>query len=322
MTNNSAPKTITIIIPVFNEERNIVAAVEAVEKLFAEKLAAYRLEIVINDNASTDGSWEIIKQLAATRSHLRGYRFSRNFGYQNSIFAGMSVSTGDAVVELDADLEDPPDVIPHFVSWWEQGYDVVYGVRSSRHGSEFTKTSASAFYRILNKFSDLKIPENAGDFRLLDRKVVDVLLKLPEHHLYLRGLVSYVGFKQKAVEYDRNPRASGASKFSLLQYSVLALDAITSFTRTPLRLVGGLGVILFLISAILATNYIIGRIFFGTPLPGFTTLVVLMLFLHSITFIFLGIHGEYLSRVFDDTKNRPRAIIAEATEDTDLPRIV
>lgn len=322
MNEVATPKTISIIIPVFNEERNIRSAVEAVERLFAGALSAYGLEIVVTDNASTDRTWEIVKELAADRPHLRGYRFSRNFGYQNSIFAGMSMCTGDAVVEVDADLEDPPEVIPSFVKEWEQGYDVVYGVRSSRHGSEFQKASFAFFYRILNKFSDLKIPENAGDFRLLDRKVVNVLLKLPEHHLYLRGLVSYVGFKQKAVEYDRNPRASGASKFNLVQYAILALDAITSFTRTPLRLVGGLGVILFLVSAALATNYIIGRMFFGTPLPGFTTLVVLMLFLHSITFIFLGIHGEYLSRVFDDTKNRPRAIIAEATEKTDLPWIV
>lgn len=319
MNSPVVSRTISIIIPVFNEAKNIRTAVLAVEDLFASALPNYGLELIITDNASTDETWAIVQELATERTNLRGYRFSRNFGYQNSIFAGMSMSTGDAVVEVDADLEDPPEVIPRFVREWEQGYDVVYGVRTSRHGSEFQKTTFSLFYRILNRFSDLKIPENAGDFRLLDRKVVNVLLKLPERHLYLRGLVSYVGFRQKAVEYDRNPRISGESKFNSIQYLVMALDAITSFTRTPLRMIGALGVLLFILSMAIATNYIIGRIIYGTPLPGFTTLVVMMLFLHSITFIFLGIHGEYLSRVFDDAKNRPRVIISDSTSGGDFP---
>lgn len=315
-------KKISICIPVCNEEKNIADAVAAVDRLFAAELTRYELEIIITDNASSDRTWEIVQELAATRAYLRGYRFSRNFGYQNSIFAGMSMSTGDAVIELDADLEDPPEIIPQFVEWWEKGYDVVYGVRNHRHASRFQKITFSLFYRLLNRISDLKIPENAGDFRLLDRKVLSVLLKLPEHHLYLRGLVSYVGFRQIPVEYDRHPRVTGASKFNFLHYSILALDAITAFTKTPLRMIGMMGIVMFLFSMLMAAYYIVGKLFFGTPMPGFTTLVVLMLFLHSITFIFLGIHGEYLSRVFDDTKSRPRAIIADATHEGDFPKIL
>jgi len=315
-------KKISICIPVFNEEQNVTLAVDAVERLFATTLSAYALEIIITDNASTDQTWDKIQQLAATNPHIKGYRFSRNFGYQNSIFAGLSMSTGDAVIELDADLEDPPEVIPRFVEQWEQGFEVVYGVRSKRYSSWSQRLFFSIFYKILNKLSDLHIPKNSGDFRLLDRKVVSVLLQLSERNLYLRGLVSYIGFRQKAVIYDRHPRASGRSKFSLLQYTILALDALTAFTKTPLRIIGTLGVLLFILSMILAANYIIGKIFFNSAVPGFTTLVVLMLFFHSITFIFLGIHGEYLSRVFDDAKNRPRVIIAESTDGGDFPKIM
>jgi len=316
----SAAKTISICIPAYNEAANLPTAIETVEKLFKTELAAYNLEIIVTDNASTDSTWAVIQAAATGRPHLRAFRFSRNFGYQNSIFAGLSHAQGDAVVELDADLEDPPQVILQFVQLWEKGFDVVYGVRRTRHASFGMKLVFKAFYRILNRLSDIKIPENSGDFRLLDRKVVNVLTALPERNLYLRGLVSYLGFKQTPVLYDRDPRLSGKSKFRLFNYLVLAIDALTAFSKTPLRMIGVLGSILFVVAMILVTNYLVGFICFGTPMPGFTTLVVLTLFLHSITFIFLGILGEYLSRIFDDTKNRPRVVIAEALNTGEFKR--
>jgi dolichol-phosphate mannosyltransferase len=184
------------------------------------------------------------------------------------------------------------------------------------------KVLFSLFYKLLGYLSDLPIPQNAGDFRLLDRKVVEVLKALPERNLYLRGLVSYLGFKQVAVIYDRNPRLSGQSKFRMMHYATLAVDAITAFSKTPLRLIGVLGVALFGISISLACYYLYGRLMHRVEVPGFTTLIVMTLTFHSITFIFLGVLGEYLSRIFDDSKNRPRTIIAEAVNTEDFPRVM
>ena len=306
------PKKISVCIPVFNEAANLPVAVEAVEQLFRDELGAYDLEIIITDNASTDATWDVVHQLAAERPHLKAYRFSRNFGYQNSVFAGISMATGNAVVELDADLEDPPAVIPRFIEKWEEGFDVAYGVRVTRHGSWFLRLTFSLFYRVLNKLSDFPIPKDSGDFRLLDRMVLEVLKNLPERNLYLRGLVSYLGFRQAEVLYDRQPRIGGASKFSFLHYTTLAIDALTAFSKAPLRLIGILGIILFALSMLLSLYYLYGRIFHGTLLPGFTTLAILTLMLNSVTFIFLGILGEYLSRIFDDAKGRPRVIIRDS----------
>lgn len=312
-------KTISICIPVYNEAKNLPIAVEAVNALFQKELAEYRLEIIVTDNASSDDTWRVVQDLARAYPFLRGFRFSRNFGYQNSVFAGMHLAAGDAVVELDADLEDPPAVIPQFVSKWEEGYEVVYGVRATRHAPWIMRTLFSVFYRILNRVSDLPIPENAGDFRLLDRRVVEVLKMLPERNLYLRGLVAYVGFRQASVVYHRDPRLSGASKFRMAHYIVLAIDALTSFSKTPLRAIGVVGGWLFALSLGLSLYYLIGKLTHGLPVPGFTTLAILTLMMNSITFIFLGVIGEYLSRIFDDSKGRPRVIIAESTEGRDHP---
>ncbi len=305
-------KTISICIPVFNEEKNIQIAVQAVEDLFKNHLPAYQLELIITDNASTDSSWKMIQDLARSKKHLKAFRFSRNFGYQNSIFAGLSMAQGEAVIELDADLEDPPEVIPEFIRKWEEGFDVVYGVRKSRFAPLLLKGLLFIFYRTLNRVSELRIPENSGDFRLLDKKVVHLLKQLPERNLYLRGVVSYLGFKQIGVFYDRHPRKEGRSKFNFVSYFIMAADALTAFSKVPLRMIGILGLVLFVFSSLLAAFYLIDHLRHGTPVAGFTTLVVLMLGLQSVGFIFLGIIGEYLSRIFDDSKNRPRVIIADS----------
>lgn len=305
-------RSISVCIPVYNEEDNITRAVTAIENLFVDELSGYDLEFVVTDNASTDRTWRVICELARTRPNLKAFRFSRNFGYQNSIFAGLSLSTGDAVIEIDADLEDPPDVIPRFVEKWREGFHVVYGVRAKRHGSRIFRALTHVFYRVLNRLAEHRIPEDSGDFRLLDRRVVAALVALPERNLYLRGLVSYLGFQQTPVVYERRPRTAGRSKFHLVQYIVFALDGITAFTKAPLRLIGVIGVVLFIASLGLATLYLIRFLLGEIPVMGFTTLVILMLGLHGVTFIFLGVLGEYLSRVFDDAKHRPRVIIAES----------
>lgn len=310
----SPKKLISVCVPVFNEAKNLPIAIAAVEELFKGSLSRYEYEIIVTDNASTDDTWEEINRQSQRNRRVRGYRFSRNFGYQNSIFAGLSLAKGDAVVELDADLEDPPEVIIEFVNKWEQGFDVAYGVRRSRESPLMMRVLFRMFYFILNRLSELSIPENSGDFRLLDRKVVDVLKNLPERNLYLRGLVSFIGFRQVAVVYDRNPRLSGPSKFRFLHYVVLAIDALTSFSKTPLRAIGVLGIVLFLASVVLGLRYLVGWLNGDIGVPGFTTLVTLTLFLHSITFVFLGVLGEYLSRIFDYAKFRPRVIVEATTE--------
>lgn len=313
-------KTISICIPVYNEAENIAVAVETVEAMFRADLPGYDLEIIVTDNGSTDSSWEVVRQLGASRPHLRACRFSRNFGYQNSVFAGLSLATGDAVIELDADLEDPPHVIPRFVAEWEQGQHVVYGIRAKRHGSPIMRALFALYYRMFNRIANIDIPVDAGDFRLLDRKVVEVLKLLPERHLYLRGLVPFLGFRQKGISYERQPRRSGVSKFRGLHYILLALDALTAFSVAPLRWVGVLGVISFVVALLLALYYLIGFLAYGAPVAGFPTLVILVLGLQSINFMILSLMGEYLGRVFDGVKNRPRVVVDETLNIDEPPR--
>lgn len=315
-------KMISVCIPVFNEAGNLPQAVAAVEELFRGPLRNYSLEIVVTDNCSTDDTWKVARELAASRPNLKAFRFARNFGYQNSVFTGLCMATGDAVVELDADLEDPPPVIVEFVKKWEEGFDVAYGVRAKRYSAWHLKILFVIFYKLLNGMSDLRIPQNSGDFRLLDRKVVNVLRELPERNLYLRGLVTYLGFKQVAVVYDRQPRISGGSKFRFFHYIVLAFDAVTAFSKAPLRMIGVCGGLLFILAICVAAYYTIQYFIHGTKAAGFTTLVVLMLLLHSVTFMFLGVLGEYLSRIFDDSKNRPRVIIADTINANEPPKFL
>jgi dolichol-phosphate mannosyltransferase len=314
-----AKKTISICIPVFNEAENIINAVDSIESLFSCELPDYQLEIVITDNASLDSTWEIVRRMADGRSHLRAFRLSRNFGYQNSVFAALSLARGDAAVVLDADLEDPPPVIVEFVRKWEDGFHVVYGIRRRRHTPMHLRILFFVFYRVLSASCALDIPPDAGDFRLLDRLVLKTLTSLPERNLYLRGLVSFLGFRQIGVLYDRQPRRFGVSKFRFLHYVTFAIDGLTAFSKTPLRAIGVVGGGLFGFSVLMGLYYLVGALRSRVPVQGFTTLVLLTLFMHGITFIFLGIIGEYLSRVFDDSKFRPRVIIRDAINETDFP---
>jgi dolichol-phosphate mannosyltransferase len=262
----------------------------------------------------------VVRALGASRTHLRACRFSRNFGYQNSVFAGLSLATGDAVIELDADLEDPPHVIPRFVTEWERGQHVVYGIRAKRYGSPLMRATFAVFYRVFNRIANVDIPVDAGDFRLLDRKVVEVLKRLPERHLYLRGLVPFLGFRQKGISYERQPRRAGVSKFRGLHYVVLALDALTAFSVAPLRFVGMLGLLSFVAAMLLAFYYLFTFLAYDTPVAGFPTLVILVLGLQSINFMILSLMGEYLGRVFDAVKGRPRVVVDETLNIDDPPR--
>ncbi len=312
-------KTVSICIPVFNESENIENAISSVERLFSEKLKTYSLEIIVTDNGSSDDTWEIIEKLSKSRPNLIAYKFSRNFGYQNSVFAGLSLATGDAIIELDADLQDPVEVIPEFIESWEEGYNVVYGIRTARSCSRVKKLAYGFFYKTMGALAELDIPPDAGDFRLIDRKVANVLKALTEKNLYLRGLISHIGFKQKAIYYQRNSRELGESKFSFKDYFIFAFDGITAFSKKPLRGIAFVGVILFFLSFGLGTYYLLTSLIRGSGAPGFPTTIIISLALHGINFIFLGIIGEYLSRIFDDAKNRPRVIISESINSEDPP---
>jgi len=315
-----AQKTISICIPVYNEGANARTAVETVEAVFREHLSHYALELVITDDGSRDDTWAVITELAATRPYLKAYRFSRNFGYQNAVFAGLCLSTGDAVIEVDADLEDPPAVIPRFVAEWEQGQHVVYGIRGKRYTPVVWRVLFATYYRVFNRIANIKVPVDAGDFRLLDRQVVDILKQLPERHLYLRGLVPFVGFRQKGIPYDRQPRIAGETKFRWVQRILFAIDGITAFSNAPLRWVGVLGVLSFLAAMGLAIYYLAAYLMGGQAAAGFPTLVILILGLQSINFMILSMIGEYLGRVFDSVKGRPRVVIHESLNAESAPK--
>jgi dolichol-phosphate mannosyltransferase len=314
-------KTISVIIPVYNEGENVDAICSQVMDVHARVLGRYALEIVFTDNASSDDTFARIERLAGANPHVKGIQLSRNFGYQASILTGYLNASGDAVVQMDSDGEDPPEMIPEFVALWEQGFQVVYGVRISRQESAPMQWQRMLFYRILKRISSVDLPRGAGDFRLLDRVVVDTLVsRFNERNPYLRGLVSFIGFRQTGVPYHRGRREKGPSKFGYFDYMRLAWDAITSFSRVPLKFVSYLGCGMSVVAGLGAVFYLVlfaaGRV----PIQGFTTIILALLLLSGIQLLSLGILGEYLSRIFDEVKARPRSIVARSTGFSEPPR--
>lgn len=301
-------KKISIIIPFYNERENIPVIVEELKKkvLFNTK---YDFEIIMMDNNSTDGSGAIAKRQSQILKNIKYFKMSRNFGYQANIKAGYELCTGDAAVQLDADGEDDPKIILEFIKYWEKGYDVVYGIRKKRNESSVLSFTRNLFYKFLFKFSDIKIPERAGDFRLIDRKVIDYLNSIQEQNLYIRGLISFIGFSQIGYEYDRNSRKIGKSKISLLKYFNIAMSAITSFTKTPLSLIFFVGLFLFLTSLFLILIYLLIFSLGSISQPGFTTLILIQLFFFGLTMFILGIISIYVGYILDEVKKRPTYIL-------------
>jgi len=303
-------KKISIIIPFYNEEKNI-------EKLFLDLKSKvlnntkYKFEILLMDNGSTDRSGEIARKLSNLKENIRYFKMSRNFGYQANIKAGYDLCTGDAAVQLDADGEDDPFVINLFISKWEEGYDVVYGVRKKRKENFILTFFRNLFYYFVNKSSEINIPEKAGDFRLLNRKIIDQLKIFNEKNLYLRGLITYIGYKQIGIDYERNKRYSGKSKISILQYFEIALSAITSFTKKPLLIIFIMGFSIFFLSLLLIIFYLVLYLFNFIEQPGFTTLILISLFFFGLLIFLIGIIGVYLGYILDEVKKRPNYIINE-----------
>ena len=303
-------KKLSIIIPMYYEEQVVEECYNRVTKVLKE-IQDYEYEIIFINDGSKDNTLDILERIAKIDNNVKVISFSRNFGHQAAVIAGLKYVTGDAIVIMDADLQDPPELIPDMLKEWEKGYEVIYGKRKSRKGeSVFKLLTAKAFYSTLNKLSDVEIPKDTGDFRMVDRKVVDVVNSLPEHNKFLRGLFSWVGFEQLAYEYDRKERFAGKTKYPFGKMLKLALDGILSFSTKPLKIVGGLGILSVIISFVILIYSLLSYIFKWNSLtPGWTSIMCTITFLGGIILISVWMIGEYIGRIYDEVKNRPQYIV-------------
>lgn len=303
-------KLVSIIVPVYNEEENISLLYDRVKEVIVPLADQYDFELIFTDNHSEDNSFQIIKMIAEKDTRVKVARFSRNFGYQHSILAGYMFASGDAVVQLDCDLQDPPELITEFIKKWEQGNKVVYGIREKRKEGWIINTVRKIFYRLIDFFSEDKLPHDAGDFRLVDRCVVDELRKIYDASPYLRGTISTMGFEQTGIPYSRDARKAGESKFNLSQLVQLALDGIVSHSIIPLRIATFLGFVITVGALLLTLVFIYGRFLGSGDWPrGFATTTVLILFGIGLNGLFLGIIGEYMGRIYLQVKKRPTVVI-------------
>jgi dolichol-phosphate mannosyltransferase len=303
-------RLVSIVIPARNEEANI----GPLERELGETLAGlpYDFEFLIIDNGSTDGTEAAVRALCAKDPRWKYIRFSRDFGVEASLTAGYKLASGDAIVVLYSDLQDPPQLIPAFLEKWREGYDVVYGVRTVRPGdAKWRNGMVKVVYQVIDALADIRIPPNAGDFRLVSRRVADALDSLHESNRYMRGLIAWLGFAQTGVEYERRPRLAGESKAPLSHLIVFALNAFTSFSVKPLRMFVYLGFALLALSLLGALIYVV-LFLTGSPPAGITTLIVLALLGIAINSLGIGVLGEYLGRTYAETKRRPLYVIAEA----------
>ncbi len=300
----------SIIVPLYNEELVIEETYKRLTEVMARTKESYEL-VFVNDG-SRDKTEQLAKEIIAQDKHVCLINFSRNFGHQTAISAGMDNARGQAVVVIDADLQDPPEVILQMIEKWKQGYDVVYGKRLARKGeTAFKKVTAKVFYRFLSSMTNIDIPTDTGDFRLIDRKVCDAMKTIKEKNRYIRGLVSWVGFKQTSVEYVREERFAGETKYPLKKMLKFASDAITSFSDKPLRVAAYLGNAISLVSFLYLLYVVIRKLTVGDFGEGWASIVAISLFFNGVVLIVLGIIGEYIGRIYDECKNRPLYIIDE-----------
>ena len=303
-------KKISVIVPMYYEEE---VAEECYKRLTAclQKLTDYTYEIIIIDDGSKDKTLEILENIASKDDKVKVISFSRNFGHQAAVTAGLKHVSGDAIIIIDADLQDPPELIPQMIQLWEQGNEIIYAKRKKRKGeSPFKLLSAKLFYQILNALSDTEIPKDTGDFRLVDRKVVDTINNMPEHNKFLRGLFSWVGYKQIPFEYEREERFAGKTKYPLRKMLKLASDGIISFSTKPLKLVGLLGFISIVISILILIYALLSYFLKLNQLSaGWTSLMVAITFFAGVQLLSIWIMSEYIGRIYDETKQRPQFII-------------
>lgn len=306
--------TYSIIAPIYNEIENLPELQRRVKEVMDS--AGEPWELILVDDGSTDGSTDKIRELAKQDKAIRPVIFARNFGHQVAITAGWDYARGDAVVIIDADLQDPPEVILELAKKWKEGYEVVYAVRNEREGETwFKKITAAMFYRLIYSITDVKIPVDTGDFRLMDRKVVDVLKKMKERHRFPRGMSAWVGFKQIGVTYKRSARVAGVTKYPFSKMLRLALNAITSFSYLPLQVATFFGFISAGVSILAIPIVAILRLAGSQFFEGQTTTLISVLFLGGVQLISLGILGEYIGRLYDEAKGRPLYIVREEPQE-------
>jgi len=299
----------SVVIPVFNEEESLESLYHRLSRVLKTLFKDY--EIIFVDDGSTDNSLKLINEFRETDERIKIIIFSRNFGHQIAITAGIDYTCGGVVIVMDADLQDPPEVIPQLVEKWKEGYDTIYAIRESRKDPVLKRAIAFAFYRILQRMSDIDIPVDAGDFRLMNREVVDILKAMPERNRFVRGLASWVGFRQSSIRYARDRRYTGKSKYTLWKLAKLAFDGVTSFSRFPLRLATYLGLVVSLVSFVYTAKIIIDTLLFGRIVPGWTSLMAAVLFLGGVQLVVIGIVGGYIGRVYVEVQQRPLYLIKE-----------
>lgn len=308
-------KKLSIVTPVYNEEENIRPYYDRMMAVIEPLKEKYDFEFIFTDNCSEDNTFNSLHDLSLLDQRIRVFSFSRNFGYQKSILTGYQKCTGNAAMEFDCDLQDPPEMIPIFLKEWESGADIVYGIRTHRKEGTLVGLLRKIFYRLIAKISENDLPHDAGDFMLIDEKILSQLRNVNDTNLYLRGLIFSYGFKRLGIPYSRDARVRGLSKFPFKRMFELAVDGIISQSIVPLRLATYLGLTIALVTCLMSFFYIGLKFFSNVTLPtGFTTTVLLVLFSISINAIFLGIIGEYLGRIYTQTKNRPLTIIRRSID--------
>lgn len=304
-------KLITISIPIYNEEGNLNPLLERLDALDKAE-PGYNFEFLFTDNASTDNGFNVLAKLALTDKRIRVLKFSRNFGFQKSVFTNYCNARGDAAVQLDADLQDPPEMISDFLRKWEEDYKVVYGIRQRRKESALMNGARRAYYQLVTWLSQTELPRNAGDFRLIDRVIIDHLKSIDDQSLYIRGAIASLGYPQIGINYDRESRKIGVSKFSMFQLLEFGMDGITSQSVKPLRLMTFFGLLTCILTVFAGVFYFVAA--FANPQQttnGFTTIVLLLLLLIGLNSFFLGLLGEYVGRIFNNTRGLPLTIIED-----------
>ena len=298
----------SVVIPMYNEAE-IVGEMHRRLAAVMATLGAPWEAIYVNDG-SVDASLRVVEMLRHADNHIAVVNLSRNFGKEIATTAGLDHARGEAVIVIDADLQDPPEVIPRLVDAWHAGYDMVYAQRHLREGDSWLKkATATAFYRVMHRMADVALPENVGDFRLMSRRVVDAVQQLREHHQFMKGLFAWVGFPSIAVAYDREPRGAGHTKWSFWQLWNLAIEGITGFSVGPLKLATYLGLAVALFAVVFGAQLILRTLIYGNPVAGYPSLMAVVLFLGGTQLVTLGIMGEYLGRVFNETKRRPLYLV-------------
>jgi len=312
MADSPVGTELSVVIPAYNEEESVIPMYERLVAALDDVVD--ELEILFVDDGSHDRTWERVAELSKRDGRVRGLRFARNFGHQAALTAGVDAARGRAVVIIDGDLQDPPEVIPEMVEKWRDGAEVVYAQRQEREGETvFKKTTAAGFYRLLARITNVEIPVDTGDFRLMGPRAVEAFRALPERNRFIRGLVSWIGFRQEAVSYRRQARYAGDTKYPLRHMVRFALDGITSFSFLPLRLATLLGFVVSLFSFVYIVVVIVLKLL-GINWPGYTSMMASILFLGGVQLVMIGILGEYIARIFDEVKRRPLYLVGDSTD--------